>query len=99
MIFFCFVFNLLSLTNSMCREGVVPGADPEHRIKDPCRPLGMKENISLSLDRPNLRLPRPDLAPLLKETQTVHFYGTGAQDADDTKYCTWLGLAFHGIKL
>jgi len=64
----------------LLREGVVPGADPEHRIKDPCRPLGMKENISLSLDRPNLRLPRPDLAPLLKETQTVHFYGTGDWD-------------------
>ena len=69
------------LTICIYREGVVPGGDPEHRIKDPCRPLGMKENISLSLDRPSLRLPRPDLAPLLKETHTVHFYGTGAQHA------------------
>ena len=33
---------------------------------------------SLTFDVPSLRLPRPDLLPLVKESQIVHFYGTGA---------------------
>jgi len=32
----------------------VQGLDPEHRISDPCRPLGMKDNVSISLDLANL---------------------------------------------
>ena len=32
---------------------------------------------SLSFDLSSLRLPRPELLPLIKESQTVHFYGTG----------------------
>jgi len=65
---------------TMLREGSVPGKDPEHRLKDPCRPLGIKDNISLALDLPNLRLENPELLSQLKESQTVHFYGTGDWD-------------------
>ena len=32
---------------------------------------------SLSFDLPSLRLPRPDLLPAIKDSQIVHFYGTG----------------------
>jgi len=62
---------------SLLSEGAAPGQDVDHRLKDPCRPLGMKDNISLTFDVPSLRLPRPDLLPLVKESQIVHFYGTG----------------------
>jgi len=65
---------------TLLRERTVPGVDPDHRLKDPCRPLGMKDNISLSLDVATLLLDA-ELITQLKETQTVHFYGTGDWDA------------------
>jgi Golgi nucleoside diphosphatase len=62
---------------ALLRDGSVPGQDPDHRLKDPCRALGIKENLSLALDLASLRLPRTELMTGLKEQQTVHFYGTG----------------------
>jgi len=61
---------------TLIRDRTVPGQDAEHRLKDPCRPLGMKDNISLSLDLSSLVL-EAELLSQLRETQTVHFYGTG----------------------
>jgi len=57
----------------------VPGRDAENRLRDPCRPLGMKDNVSLALDTASLRL-APEVLAKLRETQTVHFYGTGDWD-------------------
>jgi hypothetical protein len=54
----------------------VQGLDTEHRLKDPCRPLGMKDNITLSLDLENLNIDQ-SIKDKLVETQTVYFYGTG----------------------
>ena len=77
----------------------IQGLDAEKRLKDPCRPLGMKDNASITLDLENLNID-PPLKEKLKETQTVHFYGTGdweacygllknfTQEADKIQGCT-----------
>jgi len=57
----------------------VQGLDTEHRLKDPCRPLGMMDNISLTLDMENLNIEQ-SLKDMLTQTQTVYFYGTGEWD-------------------
>ena len=54
----------------------IHGLDTEKRIKDPCRPLGMKDNTTVVLDMENLKID-PTLKEKLRESQTVHFYGTG----------------------
>jgi len=54
----------------------VQGLDTEHRLKDPCRPLGMKDNITLSLDLENINIGQ-SIKEKLVETQTIYFYGTG----------------------
>ena len=54
----------------------VEGLDTDHRLKDPCRPLGMKDNISLALDLENLNVEQ-SIKDQLAEMQTVYFYGTG----------------------
>lgn len=64
---------------ALLSEGQVPGKDAENRLRDPCRPLGMKDNVSLALDTASLRL-APEVLASIRETQTVHFYGTGDWD-------------------
>merc|ERR1712130_356647 len=61
---------------STIRLGSVQGLNSENRLKDPCRPLGMKDNKTVTLDLDNLNV---DLAvkEKLLENQMVHFYGTG----------------------
>jgi len=54
----------------------IQGLDPEHRVKDPCRPLGMKDNVTLSLDLENLNIDQT-IKDKLTEAQTIYFYGTG----------------------
>jgi len=54
----------------------VQGLDPDHRLRDPCSPLGMKHNLTLDLDLTHLNL-GSDLKTQLRDRQTVHLYGTG----------------------
>ena len=54
----------------------VQGLDQNKRLKDPCRPLGMKDNSTIILDKENLNVPS-NIKDALSESQTVHFYGTG----------------------
>ena len=54
----------------------VQGLEQEKRLKDPCRPLGMKEEASITLDLENLNIDS-DLRKNLSESQKVYFYGTG----------------------
>jgi len=52
------------------------GLNTDKRLKDPCRPLGMKDNSTVVLDKENLNVPS-NIKDALSESQTVHFYGTG----------------------
>jgi len=61
---------------SSIRLGSIQGLDSENRLKDPCRPLGMKDNKTVTLDLDNLSVD-PTVKEKLFETQMVHFYGTG----------------------
>ena len=74
---------------ALLAEGQVPGRDAENRLRDPCRPLGMKDNVSLALDTASLRL-APEVLASIRETQTVHFYGTGEAsivDISQRRHC------------
>lgn len=55
------------------------GLDPRHRIKDPCRPIGMKDNITLNLDLEALNV-EPVHKTKLSEAQEIHLYGSGEWD-------------------
>jgi len=57
----------------------IQGLTPEQRLKDPCRPLGMKDNITLSFDLENLRVDA-GIKGQLKDSQMVYLYGTGDWD-------------------
>ena len=65
----------LLLETSLAMQSV-QGLDTEKRLKDPCRPLGMKDNTTITLDLENLNID-PSIKDKLTESQTVHFYGTG----------------------
>jgi len=56
------------------------GLNTKYRLKDPCRPVGMKENVTVNLDLENLNIPE-DLKRNLSENQLLHFYGTGDWDS------------------
>jgi len=57
----------------------IQGLNADNRLSDPCRPLGMKDNVSLSLDLASLAVD-PAIKDKLRDTQTVYLYGTGRWD-------------------
>ncbi|XP_023347049.1 ectonucleoside triphosphate diphosphohydrolase 7, partial [Eurytemora carolleeae] len=57
-------------------KDVTEGRTEKKRIKDPCRPLGMMDNITLSLDLENYNL-TAELKSRLEEHPNIYFYGTG----------------------
>jgi len=59
----------------------VQGLDTDHRIKDPCLPLGMKHNVTLTLDLETLDIEQEGAKSTLKEQQDVFLYGTGDWEA------------------
>ena len=84
---------------TLVRLGKLQGDSADNRLKDPCRPLGMKDNSSLSLDLENINI-EPGLKSQLSETLLVHYYGTGdweecydqlknfTQEADQLQGCS-----------
>jgi len=55
------------------------GVDEKHRIKDPCRAIGMQDNVTINLDLENLNI-SSTLKAKIAEDQKVYFYGTGDWD-------------------
>ena len=68
------------LLESALSQGQVVGLNTDNRLKDPCRPLGMKDNSSLTLDLLNLNI-ADSLKSELSESQMVYYYGTGDWDS------------------
>ena len=68
------------LLDTLVSLGKLQGDTTDNRLKDPCRPLGMKDNSSLNLDLENIII-ESGLKAQLSENQLVYFYGTGEWEA------------------
>jgi len=72
--------NRYTLLGAMAEESRIQGLDADHRIKDPCLPLGMKHNVTLSLDLEALNIDQT-FKDKLHDSQDVFLYGTGDWEA------------------
>lgn len=72
--------NRYLLLGAITSESGIQGLDGDHRIKDPCLPIGMKNNITVDLNLEALTIDQA-VKEKLHDKQTVFLYGTGDWEA------------------